>query len=159
MELARPARHGDLPAVSALLAQAIEEVGPGRGGPELLAESGVPPAPEPAALTALLDHPDRALLVGTFDDVVVGAAGLELRRWPAGDQRVARLLFLYVEPAARGVSVGEALLGEILRWAGDHDATGVEADALPGDRETKNFFERAGMVTRRLVVFRRLGAP
>ncbi len=156
MELARPARHEDLPAVSALLERAAAEVAGARGGAELLAESGVPPVPNPSSLAGLVDAAHAALIVGTFDDAVVGMAVVALHSWPATGERVARVLALYVEPEARGVAVGEAVLGEIIRWANHHRASALEADALPGDRETKNFFERASMVTRRLVVFRRL---
>jgi len=32
----------------------------------------------------------------------------------------------------------------------------VEAEALPGDRETKNLYERAGITARNIVVSKRL---
>ena len=61
---------------------------------------------------------------------------------------------LFVEPEARSVGIGEALLMFMLDAARKRNALGIEALALPGDRETKNFFETQGMSARALVVHR-----
>jgi hypothetical protein len=37
-----------------------------------------------------------------------------------------------------------------------HNAVGIDSFALPGDRETKNFFETQGMVARLIHVYRPL---
>lgn len=58
----------------------------------------------------------------------------------------------WVEPGARGVGVGEALVAEVQAWASAAGAGRLDAFALPGDRETKSAFERAGLVTRALVL-------
>ena len=63
---------------------------------------------------------------------------------------------LYVEPPARGVGVGEALMNLILAWATEHGCFGVDSIALPGDRGTKNFFESFGLVARKIAVHRAL---
>lgn len=36
---------------------------------------------------------------------------------------------------------------------------GIDALALPGNRETKNFFEASGLTARAIVVHRSLGGP
>ena len=38
----------------------------------------------------------------------------------------------------------------------EHGAVGIDSFALPGDRETKNFFETQGMVARLIHVYRPL---
>ena len=45
---------------------------------------------------------------------------------------------------------------EVLAWASAAGADGVDSIALPGDRVTKNFFERFGLTARALQVHRRL---
>jgi hypothetical protein len=44
----------------------------------------------------------------------------------------------------------------VLAWAGERGCVGVDALALPGSRETKNFFESFGLVARAIVVHRDL---
>ena len=62
---------------------------------------------------------------------------------------------LYVEPEARGVGVGEAMMDARPRLGGERGCVGVDALALPGNRATKNFFETFGLVARAIVVHRR----
>ncbi len=61
-----------------------------------------------------------------------------------------------MEPDAREVGVGEAVLARALEWATARGCIGVDAWALPGERATKNFFEAAGFTARLLVVHRSL---
>ncbi|MBV8949825.1 MAG: GNAT family N-acetyltransferase, partial [Actinobacteria bacterium] len=63
----------------------------------------------------------------------------------------------YVEPEARGVGVGRALLDDLVRWFESTGCRGVDAAALPGDRDTKNFFEAAGFKARLITMHRALG--
>ena len=39
-------------------------------------------------------------------------------------------------------------------WARATGCIGIESMALPGDRDTKNFFEAAGLIARAIVVHR-----
>jgi hypothetical protein len=48
--------------------------------------------------------------------------------------------------------VGEALLDAAMAFGREHACRGIDSYALPGARETKNFFETAGMKARLLVV-------
>ena len=68
----------------------------------------------------------------------------------------AEIECIYVTSGGREVGLGESLLGELLDLATAAGAEEVDATALPGDRETKNMFERAGLVARLIVVNRRL---
>ena len=101
----------------------------------------------------LFDNP--AVYVGTYDDVVIGfgTGRTEL----LNDGAVLGIIdALYVEPEGRGVGVGEAMMGELLAWFRSQKCIGVDAMALPGMRETKNFFEESGFSARLLVVHHRL---
>jgi hypothetical protein len=98
-----------------------------------------------------LDQPDRVLLVGLFDEVVVGLAAGRV-----ADDRIGQVDCCYVETGARGVGVGESLIGSLLGWFGERGCTGVDALALPGDRSTKQLLENAGFKARLLVLHRRL---
>ena len=51
----------------------------------------------------------------------------------------------YVEPEARGVGVGRALIDSLVAWFTASGCRGVDVTALPGDRETKNFLEGLGV--------------
>jgi GNAT superfamily N-acetyltransferase len=126
-----------------LLATARADSATARGG-DLL----VPPDADP---TSWLDQPDRVLLVGLFDEVVVGLAAGRV-----AVDRIGHVDCCYVETGARGVGVGESLIGGLLGWFGEQGCTGVDALALPGDRSTKQLLESAGFKARLLVLHRRL---
>jgi len=146
-EAARPAVDGDARAVAALYAAATEELRAQRGG-DLWARQ------QDRAAGPRFD-PDGGLFVGTVDDVVVGYAAVRAERLADGG-RLAVVTDVYVEPGAREVGVGEALLDACLGWARERGCVGVDAVALPGMRETKNFFEAAGLVARAIVVHKPL---
>jgi GNAT superfamily N-acetyltransferase len=63
---------------------------------------------------------------------------------------------IYVDPAARGLGVGERMMDLVLSWCADHHCQGIDSLALPGMRDSKNFFERFGLKARLLVVHRAL---
>ena len=63
---------------------------------------------------------------------------------------------VYVEPEARELGFGDELLATALDIARARGCTALQATALPGDRLTKNLYERAGITTRKLTVWTRL---
>ena len=83
-------------------------------------------------------------------DAVVGYAAVSRGRG------MASLAELYTEPEARGVGVGDAMLRVAEALASQWGCAAIESVALPGDRDTKNFFEAHGMVSRLLLVSRTL---
>lgn len=97
-------------------------------------------------------------VVGTLDDVVVGYGIVRGETVPDGGV-LGVIQDLYVEPDARGVGVGQAMMDLILAWATDRGLFGVDSIALPGNRETKNFFESFGLVARAIIVHRALSPP
>ncbi|HLY83502.1 MAG TPA: GNAT family N-acetyltransferase [Acidimicrobiales bacterium] len=154
MEAARSATAADLPRLAELWRDARAELGPMRGGQLLLAHGGrVEPVEK--SLLADLDDPERGLWVGTIDETVIGyAAG---RVEDLDDRtRLGVITELFVEPDARAVGVGEAMMATMLVWFADRRCEGVDAVALPGHRATKNFFEDFGFTARLLVMHHRL---
>lgn len=99
---------------------------------------------------------DSTLLVGTLDGVVVGYA--TVTPCSRGDVRIASVKDLFVHPEAREVGVAAAMLSAAVAFATDDGCTHIESEVLPGNRAAKNFFERMGMVTRKLTVSRPIAA-
>jgi ribosomal protein S18 acetylase RimI-like enzyme len=140
----RVAQPGDLPALSDLESEARAALRYVRGGAALLAEQ-----PAVDDWSALLRRPDRRTWVATIDDVVVGY--LELVPPPAaGGAGVVRQV--YVHPEAREVGFGDELLAAAIDDVRASGGSSIEGFALPGDRETKNLFERAGVTARKIIV-------
>lgn len=110
----------------------------------------------------LVEHPEigpdwsnRCRAVGTdvlvahIGDVVVGyLIGM------LGDDRIVRVDQVWVTPLARENGFGDALLAVLIERAKDHGAVAVEGESLPGDRHTKNLYERAGIVARLITTYR-----
>ena len=123
----------------------------------MLLQVRFPHDPRPEDFRRALDDDLRRIFLGNLDGVAVGFAAVRLRTLTGG-ARLADLEALYVLPDARGVGLGEALMEAVLAWATEAGATGIDSVALPGDRVTKNFFERFGLTARALQVYRRLPA-
>lgn len=154
MEHVRPAGPEDLARCEELLSAAWLESKLSRGG-ELLGHLS-PDRPTVEGWVA--EGPSRVLLVGTFAGVTVGmATGSLAGEMPARGRRLGRVDCCYVEPEARQVGVGAALLEGLLGWFAEHGCTDVDAQALPGDRATKQLYETAGFKARLLTLHRPLG--
>jgi GNAT superfamily N-acetyltransferase len=59
---------------------------------------------------------------------------------------------LYVQPDARGVGIGSAMMEVALAEITQRGGLRINAAALPGDRSTKNLFERHGLVAQMITV-------
>lgn len=154
MEHVRPAGPEDLARCEELLSAALRDSKLSRGG-ELLGDLS-PDRPTVEGWVA--EGPSRVLLVGTFAGVTVGiAAGSLAGGILGGGRRLGRVECCYVEPAARQVGVGAALVDELLGWFAENGCTDVDAHALPGDRATKQLYETAGFKARLLTLHRPLG--
>jgi GNAT superfamily N-acetyltransferase len=151
VESARPATSDDRARLGELVAAARAELVDQRGGLLHLLRD----------VRAIADD-DRLLersecvVVGEYDDVVVGYAALHVERLSDGTD-LAVLDDIYVEPEAREVGVGDVVMRAVLEWCRNRRCRGVDAVALPGNRAMKNFFERFGLTARAIVVHRPLG--
>ncbi len=133
---------------------ALAELAELRGGKTFVAREARP-APLDAGLIASIEDPDQLVLAGTIDDTPVGYALTRVEDLRDGT-RLAVLSDLYVEPEARGVAVGESLMNAVLAWCREHRCDAVDTFALPGDRNTKNFFEGSGFTARLLLMHHKI---
>jgi GNAT superfamily N-acetyltransferase len=119
-----------------------------RGGEAWLAEH--PP------LTEMVDAElvSRSL-VGVIDDVIVGFVVWAIEDDPQRG-RIIRVERVHVVADARELGFGDALLGAVIDVGRARECRCVEGVALPGDRETKNLYERAGITARSITVSKRL---
>ncbi len=69
------------------------------------------------------------------------------------------VIHVFVEPDAREIGIGDALLNECLAYLRQHGAVWLSASALPGDRAMKNLFERHGLVAQTIIVGKSLSDP
>ncbi|MHB8329832.1 MAG: GNAT family N-acetyltransferase [Acidimicrobiales bacterium] len=157
MEGARPAVLEDAERCAALCRLALEDLQVVRGGAlyarretGLLAKALL----RPGGLDLLLCGAGRRVLVGTVERTVVGLAVGRVDH--VGEAGLGIVDACYVEREARGVGVGRALLDSLLDWFASSSCRGVDATALPGDRETKSFFEAAGFKARLITLHRPL---
>jgi hypothetical protein len=60
-----------------------------------------------------------------------------------------------VAPEAREVGFGDVLLAEAIGAIRSSGGVCIESFALPGDRDTKNLYERAGVTARKIIVSKR----
>ena len=88
--------------------------------------------------------------VADLDGVVVGYLVLDR------SADVARIDEVYVSPGAREVGFGDALVEAAVEAARAAGCRAIEGEALPGDRNTKNLYERAGITARLITVAKQL---
>jgi GNAT superfamily N-acetyltransferase len=143
------ATAADLGSVEALWRQAVSELDGQRGG-ALLAGSLLRRRPVGEMLADAVQRDDMVVVLGTADDAEVGVASAHCDR----DRRepVGVIDTIYVDPAARQIGVGEAMVNLLVQWCSSQGCVGVDAPALPGSRPAKAFFETHGFVTRLLVM-------
>ena len=148
---ARPAVAGDLPAVAALYADLeaeqaeLKSMWPLFDGLDLPVED---------SLTAILEDPDSLLVIASIDDVPLGFAWArsEAMLPRAGGERVGVVRLIYVDPEARGVAVGEAMIDLVLSELRDRGHRRFDARVSPGHRLAKNFFEQNGFAARLIIM-------
>ena len=133
----------DIAQLQLLENEARSALAGGRGGNRWLAEH--PPIGDGwAGECAEFD-----VLVAHIGAVVVGYIVAKL-----GEDGILRVDQLWVTPQARENGFGDALLAGAIDNARRNGAIAVEGQALPGDRQTKNLYERAGIVARLITTFR-----
>ncbi|MGB0111691.1 MAG: GNAT family N-acetyltransferase [Ilumatobacteraceae bacterium] len=142
--LVRPATASDAGQLQFLEAEARLALDGQRGAERWLVE-------HPAIGTGWTRLPDGVeVIVGHIDEVVIGYLVAAL-----GEDRIVRVDQVWVTPEARELGFGDALLATAIERARASGAVAVEGQALPGDRHTKNLYERAGIVARLITTFRR----
>ena len=137
----RKAQSIDTSAVSALEQLCVRESQSFRGSAELLAD-----APFIGNdFDKVLGNTGRVILVVESSGDLCGFADMEI------SDSVAMVRRVYISEAARELGAGATLIDELRIHAQASGCTRIDAYALPGDRLTKNLFERAGMKARLLI--------
>ncbi len=168
----RPATEDDVADLTRMHLAAMAETLDSKGGPNLVATVGRGPQDRTrSSFREELREPTSDVIVASLApgeettgessrsaEVVLGYGVL---RYPGpeavGDEApVAVIRELWVDPRARRIGMGTALLERACDAALEHGCGGVDSLALPGDRATKNFFENHSMVARAIVVHRGL---
>jgi ribosomal protein S18 acetylase RimI-like enzyme len=93
-----------------------------------------------------------------IDDVPLGYAVSRVELLRTGEI-LGQVSDIWVDPEARGVGLGESLIGSIISWCTERNCVGIDSMALPGNRATKNFFETFGFKARLLTVHKPLDEP
>lgn len=155
MEAARPATEADLPRLAELCRMALAELGARERGGQVFVAREARAEPVDISLRAEIADPRVIVLAGTLEEAVLGYATGRVEALRDG-RCLGIIDDLFVEPDARAVGVGEAMMDLLLAWFRQCGCAGVDSTALPGARETKNFFEEAGFTARLLVMHNRL---
>jgi GNAT superfamily N-acetyltransferase len=141
----------DAVVLEALERDARNALIPVRGGARRLAEV-------PAYAMSWSQHLDRrdvAVVIAGLDDVAFAWLSVQ-----DPDEHGAALIdSVYVQAGARQLGLGDAMVEWAVEWARQRGAQTIESWALPGDRETKNLFERNGLTARLITVSRSLSDP
>lgn len=146
----RRAHPGDAGPLRVLEAEARAALIDARGGDRWLQEHRLIGSGWPEAIAG------RDVFVAVLDvgdgrtPLVVGYLLLDLAL------PIARIDQVYVTPDARQLGFGDALLEAATAASTEAGAHVLEGEALPGDRDTKNLYERAGITARLITVSRRL---
>ena len=133
----RESTAADEVALDELAALARESIREARGGARWIETHPIPNWKDP----------DVVVLVADLDGVVIGYLAARM-----GSDQVMVVYEVFVLEQAREVGFGDALVAEIQRLARQRGAKRLEAEALPGDRDTKNLWERAGITARLITV-------
>jgi GNAT superfamily N-acetyltransferase len=111
-----------------------------RGGVRWLATHPERGAAWPGAIA------DNEVLVAHIGEVVVGYLVLTVA------DAIAFVDDVYVTPEARELGFGDAMLAAATERARSAGCSLIEGFALPGDRDTKNLYERAAIKARLITV-------
>ena len=151
-ESVRPAEPADAAILGSLVAAARDELPDKKGGDVVQRLDPYRVDPGARAMAAVED-PDAIVLLGCIDGTPIGYGLMTVA--PVSDGSLHAVVDeLFVDPEARSVGVGEALIEALKAEALARGAVAIQSTALPGDRATKNFFESQGMVARAILVHR-----
>lgn len=154
MESVRYATSDDVETLCGFAAQLAHELIPMRGGALWAAqESLIEPLGE--AFETLLASDDSNIVIGLLEGSPMGFGVALVRRLNDGTL-LGDITEIWVEPEARAVGLGELILASLTEFCAERGCIGVDARALPGHRQTKNFFEEQGFTARMLTMHRTL---
>ncbi len=144
--LSRPAASKDVDVLKVLESEAQRSLKEFRGADRFSIE-----VPEIASKwSEVLNDGSVFVVVGCIDTVAMGY--LVARKSGQSKNMIATIERVFVTRDARNLGVGDSLVSATLIWAREQKLTALDGLALPGDRETKNLYERSGLVARLITV-------
>lgn len=103
---------------------------------------------------AVANNPVRPRSISLIAGVGTTAFGSLLA--DSDDGKSWTITHVFVEPEAREVGLGDALILQLLETLRSQGATTLVSQAQPGNRALKNLFERHGLVAQTILVGRSL---
>lgn len=143
---ARKASESDCEVLELLESEARLSLDQFRGGSRLADEINV----IGGNWSKQLSDVSTVVFVAGSNDVVMGYLIARLGRAKSGS--IATIEQVFVTKDARNLGIGDALVSTTIAWAKSEFLVALDGYALPGDRETKNLFERSGLVARLITV-------
>lgn len=112
------------------------------------------PEPIESSFAQHLSEEDSLIVLGTVDDVPLGFLWIrsEALLPQAAGALVGAVRLVFVETAARGVGVGEEMIGMVMDDFRSRGITLFDSHVSPGHRLAKNFFESHGYSARSIVM-------
>ena len=146
----RLAHRDDIEALRLLESEARTQLTQFRGGKRLASE--LPLVDQ--QWSERIGSTEWLVIVGGFDGTPLGYLCAKM----VTAQDVLLIEQVFVTAEARQLGLGDGLVNAAIESCRQRGMTAVDAFALPGDRETKNLFERSGLTARLLIVSKNLGS-
>jgi ribosomal protein S18 acetylase RimI-like enzyme len=117
----------------------------------LLGEATPPPGPDTAI--KVLGHPANTVFAARVEERIVGLLVLVVLELPTGTE--ARIEDVVVDPAARRLGIGRALVTAALQKASSRGARHIELTSAPHREAAHTLYRSVGFTQRETGVFRR----
>jgi len=146
--LIRPARHADIPAIQALLAQ-VDRLH-WAGQPDVF-QPTPGPARDDVYLRSLISGWQTVVILAEADSHLVGCLIARLQETPEVPMLVPQQYLmvdtLVVDAVHRSCGIGSELMAHIEAWAQDRDIHRVELNVFEFNTEARGFYEKQGYTT------------
>ncbi len=101
-----------------------------------------------------LSNERKALIVGEYCDYPLGFMLVEIVN--INQEKAANIQEVFVDMEARDVGLGEVIMDHAIEWSRSKGASVLLGRAFPGDRATKNYFERFHITARLIEVSKKI---
>ena len=106
------------------------------------------------AFKEFIGDSQKAIVIGENDNCPLGYMLIELVS--IDDKFATNIHEVFVDANAREVGIGEAIMDFTIDWSRTNGAAHIMGRAFPGNRATKNYFERFRITARLIQVFKEL---
>ncbi|MEO8163286.1 MAG: hypothetical protein ABI590_05830 [Ilumatobacteraceae bacterium] len=144
----RRATHADADSLRLLETESRQQLTRFRGGDRLATE--LPFVDD--GWVARIESDKWMVFVAGFDEIQLGYLCLDI----ATANGVPLITTVYVTVKVRQLGLGDGLVSAAIESCRQFEAVAIDSFALPGDRETKNLFERSGLTARLIIASKKL---